>query len=198
MMGGPRMQQQDMRERLTNPPFAGNPPVKLNVNAKILGLVIGILAAIGALLSLLGLLIVFGFCGSVVAVGCGLPIIWLLGAVIGLAGSIVGAVGGFRMYQMNREGKLWVIYGIALAFVGAIIGLIGNIVAYSGLIGYGFGAGALVGFIVDVIIYFCIYYLVIISRFPGETPLVATGPGYGGYGGPGGAPPPPPPPAPGV
>jgi hypothetical protein len=186
-------QQRERLNQITNPRFAANPPVKLNIDAKMLGLIIGILAVISAALELWGLITVFTFCGGL-AVACGFPIVWLLGAIIGLVGSIVGAIGGFRMYQLNPEGKLWVIYGILLAFAGAVIGLIGNIIAYAGLLGYGFGAGAIVGFIVDVIIYFCIYYLVIISRYPGEPPLVSTGTGYGGYGGPGGTPPPPPPP----
>jgi hypothetical protein len=48
-----------------------------------------------------------------------------------------------------------------------------------------------------VIIYAIVWYIVIISRFPGDTPLVAAGP-TGGYGNPPGGygtPPPPPPPS---
>jgi hypothetical protein len=180
-----------MPNALTDPGFAANPPVKVNVNARVLGLVIGILATIGAVLSLIGLFAIFGFCTSfgITVSGCGFPIIWLLGTVVGLAGEIMAAIGGFRMYQLNREGKVQVIYGIALAFLGALIGLVGNLVAYSGLIGVGFGGAVIFGFIVDVIIYGVIYYLVVVSRFPGDAPLnTATGGGYR-------TPPPPPPPS---
>ena len=87
------------------------------------------------------------------------------------------------MYNSNPAGKRLVIYGLAIGLAGAVLSLIGQI----GLIGYGAG-GAIFGLIVDIIIYGIIYYLVIISRFPGEAPLVTSpGTGYGG-------PPPPPPP----
>ena len=179
-----------MANALTDPPFAANPPVKINVNARILGLVIGILATIGAILGLIGLFAVFGFCTSfgISISGCGFPILWLLGAILGLAGDILAAIGGYRMYQLNRAGKEQVIYGLALALLGALLGLVGNIIAYSGLIGVGFGGAVIFGFIIDVIIYFIIYYLVVVSRFPGEAPLA---PGAGTYR----TPPPPPPPS---
>ncbi|MBV8527168.1 MAG: hypothetical protein JOZ75_02520 [Candidatus Dormibacteraeota bacterium] len=164
-----------MANALTDPPFAADPPVKLNVNAKILGLVIGIIAIIGAILSLIGLLAAFGACtilGQTIG-GCGVPILWLLGAVIQVVAYILGAVGGFRMYQLNREGKNNVVYGLALGFLGTIVYLIGNIIFYAGIsvIGAGYG-GAIVGVIIDLIIIFIFYYLVVISRFPGEAPLV--------------------------
>jgi hypothetical protein len=179
-----------MANTLLDPPFAADPPVKFNVNAKILGLVIAILAVIGAVFEGLvgGLLSVFGF-------GGGFQAIWLLGVLVGLVADILAAVGGFRMYSGDRAGKPLVIYALALGLLGAIVGLIGNLVAYSGyLLGYSAG-GAIFGLIVDLIIYFIIYYLVVISRFPGDAPLVqSTGGGYGG-GGYGSPPPPPPPPA---
>ncbi len=176
-----------MANALTEPPFAANPPVKVNINAKTLGLVLMILGIIGLIFAIIGLLTIFGFCGGFGVGLCGFPIIWLLGDLVGLAGLVIGTIGAYRMYQGLRQGKDWVIYGLALGLLGALIGLIGNIMAYSGLLG--FGAGAIVGFIIDLIIYFIVYYLVVISRFPGEAPLVATPGGYGGYG----APPPPPP-----
>ncbi|MBV8195253.1 MAG: hypothetical protein JOY80_06965 [Candidatus Dormibacteraeota bacterium] len=174
-----------MANALTEPPFAANPPVKVNVNAKTLGLVLMILGIIGLVFELIGLFAIFGFCGIYGSI-CGFPIIWLLGDVLGLAGLAIGTIGGYRMYQLNRQGKDWVIYGLILGLAGALVGLVGNVIAYSGLL-VGVGAGAIVGFIIDLIIYFIVYYLVVISRFPGEAPLVASG--AGGYG----SPPPPPP-----
>jgi len=180
-----------MANSLTDPPFAANPPVKLNIDAKILGLIIGILAVLGAVFGLIGLLAAFGACtvAGVSIGGCGFPILWLLGDLLLLVGYIVGAVGGFRMYQMNRLGKEWAIYGLALGFVGNLLYLVGNIIFYSGfgVLGVGYG-GAVVGFIISLIIYFIVYYLVVISRFPGDSPLSPSP--YGGYGG---TPPPPPP-----
>lgn len=180
-----------MANVLTDPPFAADPPVKFNIDAKILGLVLGILAIIGAIFSLIGLLAAFGACtilGQTIS-GCGLPILWLLGALLQVVGYVLGAVGGFRMYQLNREGKLNVIWGLALGAAGTIVYLVGNIIFYSGIsvLGAGYG-GAIVGVIIDLIIIFALYYLVVISRFPGEAPLVPRVT-TGGYG----APPPPPP-----
>jgi hypothetical protein len=184
-----------MANILTDPPFAANPPVKLNVNAKILGLVIGILALIGAVFGGLigGLLSLFSLAAG------GFGGIWLIGILIGLVADIIGAIGGFQMYSMNRAGKRLVIYALALAFLGAIVGAIGNIVAYSGIYtlgGYSAG-GAIFGLIFGVIVYGIVWYIVVISRWPGDVPLVAT-PNVGGYGNPPGgygSPPPPPPPS---
>lgn len=185
-----------MANVLTDPPFAANPPVKLNVNAKILGLVLGILAIIGAIISLFGLLAVFGAC-TVLGVsisGCGVPILWLLGALLQVAAYSLAAVGGFRMYQMNREGKVNFIYGLALGALGTIVYLVGNIIFWGGISVTGAAGvgGAVVGVIIDLIFIFVFYYLVVISRFPGEAPLVPSAYG-GGYGGGYGSPPPPPP-----
>lgn len=173
---------------LTNPPFAADPPLKWNINARILGLVIGILAALGALLGLISLFTIFGFCSGLY--GCGFPVIWLFGSVVGLAGEVLAAIGGFRMYNRDREGKDLVIYGIVLAVVGSFINLIGSVLAYSGL-GIAFGGAAVFGFIVGLAIDVLIYYLVVISRFPHEQPLGP--PGHWGGSTPPGPPPPPPP-----
>lgn len=156
----------DSRNPLTNPSFGSNPPVKINVNAGILGLVIAILACIGLLLSLFagGLFSVIGFIG-------GLAPIWLLGVLVAIAAEALAAFGGFQMYRLNPAGKSLVISGLALGLAGAVLSLVGEIVAYSGLLGYG-ASGAVVGLVLDVIVYGVIYYLVVISRFPGEAPLV--------------------------
>jgi hypothetical protein len=184
-----------MANILTDPPFAADPPIKLNVPAKTLGLVIGILAIIGIIIDLIALPVVFALtsvssdastlCREVGGTDCGTSGIFflaLIGVLIGLVGSVLYAFGGFRMYQLNRSGKDLVIYGLAVNVVGGIFGIIG----------YG-GIGS---FIFSLIIAVIVYYLVVISRWPGDAPLVAAGP-TGGYGNPPGgygSPPPPPPP----
>jgi hypothetical protein len=173
-----------MANVLTDPPFANDPPLKFNVNAKILGLVIGILAIIGLVLAIIALPVVFALTSTVnslcssLAVNCtannGIFILALVGVLISIVGDALYAVGGFQMYNLNRAGKSKVIYGLAVNVVGGILQIIGY--------------GGIVGFIFSLIIAVIVYYLVVISRFPGETPLVASPAGYG-------APPPPPPPA---
>jgi hypothetical protein len=177
---------------LVDPPFAQDPPVKVNVNAKTLGLVLLILGAIGILLNVLALVTIFGFCTTnALYGGCGLPVLWLLGDLIGLAGVIIGTTGAYRMYQLNPEGKLWVIYGLMLGLAGAVVTLIGNYAAYSGLTGVGAGAGVIVGLIFDAIIYGIVYYLVVVSRFPGQAPLTPPATTTWSGGGPSAPPPPP-------
>src|SRR5690348_13052591 len=108
-----------MANALTDPPFAADPPVKLNVNARILGLVIGILAVIGGILNLFagGLFSIFAFAG-------GFAFLWFLGVLLQLAADILAAIGGFQMYNLNRSGKNLVIYGVGVAVIGAIVSFI--------------------------------------------------------------------------
>lgn len=168
-----------MANMLTDPAFAANPPVKLNVPAKTLGLVIAILAVIGAVFGGLigGLFSLFALAAG------GFGGIWLIGILVGLVADIMAAIGGFQMYGGNRAGKNLVIYALALAFAGAVVTAIGNLIAYSGVLGYGAG-GAIFGVIFGIIIYGIVYYLVVISRFPGDAPLAPMSGGYGGYGSP--------------
>jgi hypothetical protein len=142
---------------LLNPPFADDPPIKLNVNAKILGIVIavlsalGILALLGALTALLGLGVLFaslGFAGI-------LPMAFL-GILVGAAADVASLVGGWRMYQGNADGKRLVIYALAIGFLGQIV--------------TGFGYASFGNVILPVIVILVVYYLVVISRFPGATP----------------------------
>jgi hypothetical protein len=181
-----------MANILTDPPFAADPPIKLNVPAKTLGLVAGILGVIGILFGLLALPAVFAlnsvcseFNGLGIATTCNTGIFGLaiIGVIIGFVGAILYAFGGFRMYQLNRSGKDLVIYGLLVSLVGGILEIVG----------YG-GVGS---FVFDLVIAVVLYYLVVISRWPGDAPLVAAGP-TGGYGNPPGgygSPPPPPPPS---
>ena len=111
---------------------------------------------------------------------------------------IIGTIGAYRMYQLDPEGKQLVVYGLILGMVGAIVTLIGNLAAYSGLVGIGAGGGVIFGLVIDLIIYGILYYLVVVSRFPGQAPLSPSGAtswGAGGPGAPGGPSAPPPPPS---
>ena len=67
-------------DTLVNPPFANDPPVKVNFDAKVVGLVVAILAGLGALLSLLALL---GLLGASAVAGSGFAGIFFL-ALIGV------------------------------------------------------------------------------------------------------------------
>lgn len=148
------------RKMLLEPSFAANPPVKLNVPAKTLGLVLAILGAIGAVFGLLGILALLGLSAAVVAFA-GIFVLAIIGTIVGWIGTILSAWGGYQMYQEKREGKATVIYGLALNVIGSLISAVG-------------GSGGLSGWLIGALISFAIYYLVIISRFPGDPPLVAT------------------------
>jgi hypothetical protein len=159
-----------MANILTDPPFAADPPIKVNVPAKTLGLIAGILGVIGILFGLLALPAIFALnnaCSELNGLGittsCNTGIfgIALIGVLVAFVGAILYAFGGFRMYQLNRSGKDLVIYGLIVSLVGGILEIVG----------YG-GVG---DFVFDVIIAVVLYYLVVISRWPGDAPLVATG-----------------------
>ena len=139
-------------DALLDPPFAKDPPVKLDIPAKTLGLILAILGAIGTIFGVLGLIGVGAFAA---AVGGGLLVI---GTLIGLIGTAMEAWGGYQMYQEDRGGKRLVIYGIIVNAVGSLL---------TALVSSGLG-----GWIINALFAFAIYYLVIISRFEGEPKLV--------------------------
>jgi hypothetical protein len=155
-------------DTLMDPPFMKDPPVKINVPAKTLGLVYAILGGIGAFF---GALAILGFMGlsaaaNVAGVLGGLYWLGLLGAVVSLAGTAMAAWGGYQMYQEKREGKRTAVLGLAINVVGNLIGALG-------------GFGDIFGWIVSTAIAFVLYYLVLISRFANEPPVVATNAGGG-------------------
>lgn len=141
-------------DELLNPSFMKDPPVKLDIPAKTLGLICAILAGISTLFGVIGLLGVSTF--TVVA---GTGSVFLVGTVINVIGSALLAWGGYRMYQGDRDGKRLAIYGLAASAVGSLI--------------VALGSGGLVGWIVNLAILFAIYYLVVISRFEGDPKLVS-------------------------
>jgi len=147
-------------DALLNPPFAKDPPVKLNVPAKTLGGIYAILGAIAALFGLFGVFALLGLSGYVAVAGVGsLIFLILIGSLIAEAGTVMAAWGGYRMYQADRGGKKLVIYGLALNALGGLVTALGS-----------FGGG-LSGWIVGLAFTFVLYYLVIISRFEDETKL---------------------------
>jgi len=142
-------------ETLTNPPFAANPPVKFNLSASTLGIILFVLSILGAIfigLSALGtlFLLAYGF----------LSIINVLGMAVGVFGQVVLALGSWKMYKNDASGKQMAIMGLAVNFVGVVLGNLnafGIFTIFAGIIGTA-----------------VVYYLIIISRFPGQPQLVQT------------------------
>jgi hypothetical protein len=147
-------------EMLVHPPFENDPPLKMNVPAKTLGLILAIVYLIFAILSLIGIPLALGI-GVLVAAGGGghITLLIIAGAVIALVGNVLVALGGFRMNGLKPEGKTSVIYGLFTGVIASVVGAIGFESA-NGIVG-------------SIIVAAIVYYFVIISRFPSEAPLVA-------------------------
>ena len=144
-------------DQLLNPSFMKDPPVKLDIPAKTLGLVCAILAGIS---TFFGVIAVLGVSALTAVAGTGPT--FLVGNVINVIGSALLAWGGYKMYQGDRGGKRFAIYGLVASAIGSLISSLGS--------------GGLAGWIVNAAILFAIYYLVVISRFEGEPKLVTTTP----------------------
>lgn len=139
---------------LVNPPFAQDPPVKLNIDARILGIVCVVIGTLGALFALLAILALGAF---VTVYGqSGVFALALVGSLVTIVAGAMAAVGGWRMYQGNAEGKRLVIYSLAINVVGQIV--------------TGIGQARLGGLILYLIVIAIIYYLVVISRFTQAPP----------------------------
>ena len=167
-----------MFDFLVHPTFfdPDNPPVKLNIPAKIVGLIAAILAALGLLGYLLAIpaVMLIGSAYTVFGVETGVThsgilFLALAGLVVGIIANLLEVVGGWQMYQGKHEGKSLLIAGLAVGVIGSILYAIG----FPGGIG---------GLIIGLVITFIIYYVIVISRFPDQAPLTGTT-----------APPPPPP-----
>ncbi|TMG33796.1 MAG: hypothetical protein E6H92_14200 [Chloroflexi bacterium] len=149
----------EMTNRLLNPPFAQDPPVKLDIDAKILGIIIAILSAIGVIAGLFGLLALLGFSALLAAAGAsGIVFLAWIGVLAGLVADVMSLLGGWQMYQGIADGKRLVIYGLAIGFVAQIVSALG----YASI-------GSL---ILPILVILVVYYLVVISRFPGPAPSV--------------------------
>ena len=143
-------------DELLNPSFMKDPPVKLDIPAKTLGLICAILAGIS---TFFGVIAVLGVSALTAVAGTG-PL-FLVGNVINVIGSGLMAWGGYKMYQGDRDGKRLAIYGIVASAIGSLITALGS--------------GGLAGWIVNLAILFAIYYLIVNSRFEGD-PTIATAP----------------------
>jgi hypothetical protein len=139
-------------DMLVNPPFAKNPPVKLNLDAKMVGLVVAILGGLGALFAFLGLLGLLGL-GATLSAFAGIFFLALIGVILNLVADVMAAIGGWQMYQGNESGKRLAIYGLAIAFVAEIIQMIG------------FSSSSA---IVPLILLALVYYAVVVSRYPAK------------------------------
>jgi len=139
-------------DTLVNPPFANNPPVKLNLDAKVVGLVVAILGGLGALFVFLALLSLLGFGAALSAAG--IFFFALIGVILNLVADVMAAIGGWQMYQGNESGKRLAIYGLAIAFVAEIIQMIG------------FSSSSA---IVPLILLALVYYAIVVSRYPAKT-----------------------------
>jgi hypothetical protein len=146
-------------DTLVNPPFANNPPVKVNLDAKVVGLVVAILAGIGALFSLLALLGLLGAAAALSTFG-GIYILALIGVILGLAGDVMATIGGWQMYQMNESGKRLAIYGLALSFVAEVVQIIG----------FSAGSG-----LIALILLAALYYAIVVSRYTSQAPSASRG-----------------------
>src|ERR1700738_5406632 len=107
-------------DTLVNPPFANDPPVKLNLDAKVVGLVAAILAGIGALFALLGLLALLGASAAATAFA-GIFFIAFIGVIVSGVADVIALVGGWQMYKGNESGKRLAIYGLAIAFAAEVV-----------------------------------------------------------------------------
>jgi hypothetical protein len=140
-------------DTLVNPPFANDPPVKLNLDAKVVGLVVAILGGLGALFAFLGLLGLLGL-GAALSTFVGIFFLALIGVILNLVADVMAALGGWQMYQGNESGKRLAIYGLAIAFVAEIIQMIG------------FSSSSA---IVPLILLALVYYAIVVSRYPAKT-----------------------------
>ena len=144
-------------DQLMAPAFMKNPPVKLDIPAKTLGLVYAILGAIGVLFGLFGLFAALGLSAVAAAVGVGgVWILLLVGGLVSAVGTALAAWGGYKMYQGDHAGKRTVVMGLVISLIGGLISALGT-----------FGGG-LPGWIISALITFVLYYLVLISRFSDE------------------------------
>ena len=181
-----------MANILTDPPFAADPPIKVNIPAKTVGIVAAILGILELIFfGLFGLFAAFAL--TTLATVCdgltncntgGIFFLALVGVIVD--SGRLAALPHRRLPDVQPESRRQEpghLRPRARTRRRDLLELIG-----------GLGAG---GFIFDIIWFVVGWYIVVISRWPGDAPLVAAGP-TGGYGNPPGgygSPPPPPPPS---
>jgi hypothetical protein len=142
------------RESLLHPPFQSDPPIKLNISAKVLGLIYAVLAGIASVLTILQF-------PSFFRVGGLVPVV-----IIAEATSVVGmamiTLGGYQMYRTNKRGKEIAIEGMTLYVFSQVVAVLGQLLFISYPI----------VFLVSGLVFFAValvfYYLAVISHFPEE------------------------------
>ena len=138
-----------MMDTLLDPPFAKNPAFR--ADAKMVGLVCAILAGLGVLFGLLALPITLALLGVA-------PIL-ALSLIANLVGDALAAYGGWQMYRGSAEGKRWVVYGLIVAVVAAVVAML-------------LGSGSQ---FLSIVIIAIVYYVVVTSRFPSATGTATRG-----------------------
>lgn len=132
-----------MLNTLLDPPFAKNPAFR--ADAKIVGIVCAILAGLSLLAGLFALPFTLAALGLAPILG--------LSLIVSLIGTALTAYGGYLMYRGDVQGKRWVIYGLIIAFVTAVVAMLT-------------GSGSQ---ILSIVIIAIIYYVVVTSRYASET-----------------------------
>ncbi len=152
---------------LVRPPFAARPPIRLNLDARLLGLVLTILGIIATVVSLLYVLGVSSLCNGLVL--CSFPTVNVAGTVLLTAGWAVMTVGVVMMLTLTGGGRALAVYGVVAAALGDVVSLVGNIVFVgANSLYYRLGAGSIVIFVFWLIVAAILYYLVVTGRPAGE------------------------------
>ena len=142
-------------DSLVNPPFATNPPIRISVDAKYIGLAVAILALPFALANSYNLVVLLSALNSgIQSINVGIWLLFFVDIVLTLVAAVMALIGGWRMLRRDPAGKRLAIYGVGLAFL------------VEALIGLGFGTG--LSSIVRLVILAMLYYAVVVSRFAGE------------------------------
>lgn len=151
---------------IVNPPFRNDPPVKVNVTARTMGiiaLVFGILGGLALLLLLPAVVFVSTAANDLChlyndCVTNSYPLA-TFGIVVGIVGVVAQIVGGIWMMNGQVKGRALLVYAL-------ILGVLGNLLV---TVNYG-GGTSFFGIVLDLVI----YYFLVIARFPGEAPLATT------------------------
>ena len=160
---------------LVRPPFAARPPIQLDLDARLLGLVLTVLGIVAAVVSLLYVVGVSNLCNGLVL--CSVPTVNVAGTVLLTAGWVVMTVGVVMMLTRTGQGRAVAVYGLVLAAAGDVVSLVGNIVFVgANSLYYRLGAGSIVIFLIWLVVATVLYYLVVTGRFAGEPPEPAGAP----------------------
>jgi hypothetical protein len=148
---------------LVRPGFADHPPLRLNVNARVLGLVMTVVGIAAIVLCVRFVAGVAGLCNGLSL--CTFPTVDELGNVVLTLGWLVATVGFVLLATSAPSGPSWAVYGLLVVVVGDILSLVGDVIFVSAnSLYYGIGPGAIVIFVFWLVVPVVAYYLVVISR----------------------------------